>query len=284
MKHVLLLLILMEYVSPERFIYVTNPIVSMDFQILCLFFPFWKKGSLLPFICLRPDVHHSLHINHQSVAPFSPPPPPALNLFTFLSFPFLYRESRLIRRSLGLIFIKGSREGELAAGWGGLVITIIFHIQSRDKEQMDISIPHLKGNRQKRFFAMIVKSQCAKSLNVRNNAKIVVIIIMGRRKKRDSEHLKHMENLNGGKKKHFYRRQSIEQVVKLETRAEKRGQCGFPCRTDWVCIWFSCMLVLWKAFFPLQLGAKVLAHSSVGPEQSVKDKYNKLKYNLMIFF
>lgn len=104
----------MEYVSPER------SIVSMDFQILRFFFPFLKKGSLLPFICLRPDVHHSLHINHQSVAPFSPPPPPALNLFTFLSFPFLYRESRLIRRSLGLIFIKGSREGELAAGLGGV--------------------------------------------------------------------------------------------------------------------------------------------------------------------
>lgn len=136
MKHVLLLLILTEYVSPERFIYVTNPIVSMDFQILCLFFPFWKKGSLLPFICLRPDVHHSLHINHQSVAPFSPPPPPALNLFTFLSFPFLYRESRLIRRSLGLIFIKGSREGELAAGWGGgwlLQLFFIYRAGTKDK-------------------------------------------------------------------------------------------------------------------------------------------------------
>lgn len=62
-----------------------------------------------PSLHLSPvDVHHSLHINHQSVAPFSPPP--GLNLFTFLSFPFLYRESRLIRRSLDLIFIKG---------WGG---------------------------------------------------------------------------------------------------------------------------------------------------------------------
>lgn len=66
---------------------------------------------------------------------------------------------------------------------------------------MDISIPHLKGNRQKRFFAMIVKSQCAKSLNVRNNAKIVVIIIMGRRKKRDSEHLNHMAEFERREKK-----------------------------------------------------------------------------------
>lgn len=85
----------------------------MDFVL----FSFSWKISLHPFICLPADVHHSLHINHQSVAPFSPPP--GLNLFTFLSFPFLYRESRLIRRSLGLIFIKGSGErwGEGGDGW-----------------------------------------------------------------------------------------------------------------------------------------------------------------------
>lgn len=85
----------------------------MDFVL----FSFSWKISLHPFICLLADVHHSLHINHQSVAPFSPPP--GLNLFTFLSFPFLYRESRLIRRSLGLIFIKGSGErwGEGGDGW-----------------------------------------------------------------------------------------------------------------------------------------------------------------------
>lgn len=75
-------------------------------------FLYKKNPSLYPFICLPHDVHHSLHINHQSVAPFSPPPPPGLNLFTFRSFPFLYRESRLIRRSLDLIFIKGLGEGE----------------------------------------------------------------------------------------------------------------------------------------------------------------------------
>lgn len=86
----------------------------------CIVFSLSKKSSPHPFICLPADVHHSLHINHQSVAPFSPPP--GLNLFTFLSFPFLYRESRLIRRSLDLIFIKGSGEG----GRGGLVMTIIF--------------------------------------------------------------------------------------------------------------------------------------------------------------
>lgn len=91
----------------------------------CVLFPFSKKISPHPFICLPVDVHHSLHINHQSVAPFSPPP--GLNLFTFLSFPFLYRESRLIRRSLDLIFIKGLGEG------GDLVMTIIFHIWNRDK-------------------------------------------------------------------------------------------------------------------------------------------------------
>lgn len=75
----------------------------------CVLFSFSKKISPHPFICLPVDVHHSLHINHQSVAPFSPPP--GLNLFTFLSFPFLYRESRLIRPSLDLIFIKGLGEG-----------------------------------------------------------------------------------------------------------------------------------------------------------------------------
>lgn len=75
----------------------------------CIVFSFSKKSSPHPFICLPADVYHSLHINHQSVAPCSPPP--GLNLFTFLSFPFLYRESRLIRRSLDLIFIKGSGEG-----------------------------------------------------------------------------------------------------------------------------------------------------------------------------
>lgn len=109
--------------SIRRGIYIyTKPVVYIRILKYYIFFSFSKKVSLHPFICHRADVHHSLHINHQSVAPFSPPP--ALNLFTFLSFPFLYRESRLIRRSLGLIFIKGSREREL----GGLVITIIFHI------------------------------------------------------------------------------------------------------------------------------------------------------------
>lgn len=44
-----------------------------------------ERRSALPFICLLVDVHHSLHINHQSVARRSPPP--SLNLFTFLSFP-----------------------------------------------------------------------------------------------------------------------------------------------------------------------------------------------------
>lgn len=81
----------------------------------CVLFSFSKKISPLPFICLPVDVHHSLHINHQSVSPFSPPP--GLNLFTFLSFPFLYSESRLIRRSLDLIFIKGSGEGGGGVGW-----------------------------------------------------------------------------------------------------------------------------------------------------------------------
>lgn len=46
---------------------------------------FSQKFSPHPFICLPADVHHSLHINHQSVVPSSPPP--ALNLFTFSLFP-----------------------------------------------------------------------------------------------------------------------------------------------------------------------------------------------------
>lgn len=87
--------------------------------------PFQRKPLPILSFVFPADVHHSLHINHQSVAPFSPPP--ALNLFTFRSFPFLYRESRLIRRSLDLIFIKGLGEGE------DLVMTIIFHIWNRDK-------------------------------------------------------------------------------------------------------------------------------------------------------
>ena len=55
-----------------------------EMLLACVLFPFSKKISPLPFIRLPVDVHHSLHINHQSVAPFSPPP--GLNLFTFLSF------------------------------------------------------------------------------------------------------------------------------------------------------------------------------------------------------
>lgn len=89
------------------------PRFEAEMLLDCVFFPFSKEISPHPFICLPVDVHHSLHINHQSVAPLSPPP--GLNLFTFLSFPFLYRESRLIRHSLDLIFIKGSGEG----WWGG---------------------------------------------------------------------------------------------------------------------------------------------------------------------
>lgn len=101
------------------------PAKVMHSTVSSIPFFFLKKISPCSFICLPVDTHHSLHINHQSVAPFSPPP--GLNLFTFLSFPFLYRESRLIRRSLDLIFIKGSGEG------GDSVMTIIFHIRSRDK-------------------------------------------------------------------------------------------------------------------------------------------------------
>lgn len=124
----------------------------------------------------------------------------------------------------------------MGGGEGGLVITIIFHIQSRDKGQMDISIPHLKGNRPKKIFCNDCEitmcqiseraEQCQDSRDNYNGEK---------KKKRGTASVQSTwQNLNGGGKKNerFYRRQSIEQVVKLETRAEKRGQCGFPCRTD----------------------------------------------------
>lgn len=125
------------------------PAWLIGFKILRLFI---LKGRLfLPFICLRPDVHHSLHINHQSVAPFSPPP--ALNLFTCLSFPFLYRESRLIRRSLGLIFIKGSREGELAGGGGrGWLLQLFFICRAGTKDKWILVFCTFKTFAKKIFF------------------------------------------------------------------------------------------------------------------------------------
>lgn len=59
----------------------------MEASLVCVPSSFSQKFSGHPFICLPADVHHSLHINHQSVGPSSPPPPPALNLFTFSLFP-----------------------------------------------------------------------------------------------------------------------------------------------------------------------------------------------------
>lgn len=125
-----------------------NPAWLLDFKTLRLFIVKERLFSL--FICLRPDVHHSLHINHQSVAPFSPPP--ALNLFTCLSFPFLYRESRLIRRSLGLIFIKGSREGELAGGRGrGWLLQLFFIYRAGTKDKWILVFCALKKCAKKIF-------------------------------------------------------------------------------------------------------------------------------------
>lgn len=56
-------------------------LVSFKAEMLdCVSSPF--KENLSHSFHLSPvDVHHSLHINHQSAAPFSPP---GLNLFTFL--------------------------------------------------------------------------------------------------------------------------------------------------------------------------------------------------------
>lgn len=89
--------------------------------------------------------------------------------------------------------------------WGGRLLQLFFIYRAGTKDKWILVFRTLKEIVKKRFFAMIVKSQCAKSLNVRNNAKIVVIIIMGRRKKRDSEHPKHMAEFERrGKKTNIF--------------------------------------------------------------------------------